>query len=243
FFCNALVENLGAYLQRLPINSFWTGTFEDAAGKKWLGEWTVFYWGWWIAWSPFVGMFIARISKGRTLREFILGVMLVPTLVAFLWLTVFGNTALHLEMTGKAEIAQAVDNDVSTAIYVMLRQLPWAGLTSFLAAATVTVFFVTSSDSGSLVVDMLTSGGHPNPPRWQRVFWASAEGGCAAVLLYAGGSQALKALQSVVICVGLPFCVVLLVMCASLVRGLASERSKPIGAGRPEPASLDNLPT
>jgi choline/glycine/proline betaine transport protein len=220
YVLNSLAENIGIYLSELAHRTFWMDTQGDG---KWLRNWTIFYWGWWIAWSPFVGMFVARVSRGRTIREFILGVLLMPTAVSFVWFTVFGDTALWLEMQG-AEIAAAVDADLATAIYVMLAELPLAALTSFFAAAVVAVFFVTSSDSASFVVDMITSGGDPNPPIWQRVFWASSEGAVAAVLIYAGGKTGLEALQSGVISIGLPFCALLLLMCFSLLKALREDR-------------------
>jgi choline/glycine/proline betaine transport protein len=224
----SLLGNLGGYGKELVYRTFAFGLLRGESAE-WSRSWTIFYWGWWIAWAPFVGMFVARISRGRTIREFILGVLLVPPILAVIWFTVFGNTALYLEAVA-GEIAQAVTEDVSTAIYVMLDQLPMAAITSGLAAAVVAVFFVTSSDSASFVVDMLTSGGHPNPPRWQRVFWACAEGACAAVLLYAGGEQALAALQAAVVSIGLPFCLVLLLVAGNLVVALrreAGESPKP----------------
>ncbi len=213
---------LGDYATVLVDRTFAMQTFR-AAEAKWMRSWTIFYWGWWIAWAPFVGMFVARVSRGRTIREFILAVLLVPTLVTLLWFSVFGGTALHLELVAHQGIATAVENDVSTAIYVLLGDLPLASITSLLAAVVVAVFFVTSSDSASFVVDMLTSGGHPNPPIWQRIFWATAEGACAAVLLYAGGKQALQALQAAVVSIGLPFCLVLVATAISLAIALREE--------------------
>jgi choline/glycine/proline betaine transport protein len=204
----AFVGNLVGYAREIATRTFDFGLLRGESAA-WSRSWTIFYWGWWIAWAPFVGMFVARISRGRTIREFVLGVLLVPPLVAAAWFTVFGNTALWLEAL-EGGIAQAVGQDVATAVYVVLDRLPLASITSTLTAAVVAVFFVTSSDSASFVVDMLTSGGHPDPPRWQRVFWATAEGACAAVLLYAGGREALTALQAVVVSIGLPFCVVIL---------------------------------
>jgi nucleotide-binding universal stress UspA family protein len=215
------VENVGRYVSTVFTRTFHLVTFGE--NEDWLKSWTLFYWGWWIAWAPFVGMFVARVSRGRTIREFILGVLLVPTAVTFVWFSVFGGTALYFEIYGGGGIADAVANDVSTAIFVTLERLPLSGIVSLLTACVVAVFFVTSSDSASFVVDMLTSGGHPNPPIWQRVFWATAEGACAAVLLYAGGSQALSALQTAVVTIGLPFCIVLVAMCFSLLRSLRQE--------------------
>jgi len=186
----------------------------------WRKSWTLFYWAWWIAWAPFVGTFIARISRGRTVREFVLGVLCVPTLVSLVWFGVFGGTALEFEMRSGG-IAPLVTSDLSIGIYGVLERLPLAGASTLLAVVVVAVFFVTSSDSGSFVVDMLTSGGHPDPPTWQRVFWATMEGVIAAVLLWGGG---LAALQSAAINTGLPFCLVLLVVCAGLARALVLEQ-------------------
>ena len=193
--------------------------YEQLGDGEWQKSWTLFYWAWWIAWSPFVGMFIARISRGRTVREFVLGVLLVPTLVSFLWFTVFGWSALTLDAQSPG-IATAVATDLSTGIYALLDRLPAAGITSLLAALVVAIFFITSSDSGSFVVDMLTSGGDPDPPTWQRVFWAVSEGVIAAVLLVGGG---LAALQSAAINTGLPFCLILLFVCLGLGRALHEE--------------------
>ncbi len=219
FIMNSFAENIGYYARDFIERSLWMGAIE---GGEWNKSWTLFYWGWWIAWAPFVGMFVARISRGRTIRQFVLGVLLVPTLVTFIWLTVFGDTALWLELNGGG-ISDAVSKSLPTAIYVVLERLPLSGITSLLAAGVVAVFFVTSSDSASFVVDMLTSGGHPNPPIWQRVFWAIAEGATAATLLYASGKAGLTALQAAVICIGAPFALIMVVMCVSLLRALRDD--------------------
>ncbi|MEM1310931.1 MAG: BCCT family transporter, partial [Cyanobacteria bacterium P01_H01_bin.153] len=219
FIFNSFVETVGYYAASLPTMSFWTETF---SGTDWQNSWTVFYWGWWVSWSPFVGIFIARVSKGRTVREFILGVLLLPSMLTFLWMSVFGGTALNFEL-GEATagvISTAVGENVATALFVMLQQLPLTGITSFVGIVLVVVFFVTSSDSGSLVVDSLTSGGKLESPVPQRVFWAVMEGVVAAVLLLGGG---LSALQTASITTGLPFAVVLLVMCYSVYKGLSYE--------------------
>lgn len=218
FILGSFVQTLGYYFAMLPTLSFWTETFE---GTEWQNSWTVFYWGWWVSWSPFVGIFIARISKGRTVREFVLGVLLLPSMLTFLWMSVFGGTALSLELGEQGGIiSQAVEENVSTALFVMLQQLPLTAITSLIGIILVTVFFVTSSDSGSLVVDNLTSGGKLDSPTPQRVFWAITEGVVAAALLLGGG---LQALQTASITTGLPFAVVLLIMCFSLYRGLNEE--------------------
>lgn len=192
------------------------GSYGDPAWQK---SWTLFYWAWWIAWSPFVGTFIARISRGRTIREFVLGVLLVPTLVSCVWFTVFGWSAITLDAQSPG-IVTSVEANLSTGIYDLLDRLPLSGVTSLLAAFVVAVFFVTSSDSGSFVVDILTSGGHPDPAVWQRIFWAVSEGVVAAVLLLAGG---LTALQSAAINTGLPFCVILIFVSLGLGRALHRE--------------------
>ena len=218
FILGSFVQVVGYYAASLPTLSFWTETFE---GTAWQNSWTVFYWGWWISWSPFVGIFIARVSKGRTVREFILGVLLLPTMLTFLWMSVFGGTAISMELGElNGVIGNAVNENVATALFVMLQQLPLTAITSFVGIVLVVVFFVTSSDSGSLVVDSLTSGGKLDSPVPQRVFWAVTEGVVAAVLLLGGG---LQALQTASIATGLPFAVVLLIMCYSLYKGLSQE--------------------
>lgn len=217
FILGGFTQNLGYYLTVFPELSLWTETFRET---NWQGSWTVFYWAWWISWSPFVGMFIARISKGRTVKEFIFGVILIPTLLSFIWMSVFGGSALFLQSTGAADIVTAVNEDVATAMFVMLHQFPLAGVLSLAAVLLVTVFFVTSSDSGSLVVDHLTSGGKLDSPTTQRVFWAVMEGIIAAVLLVGGG---LATLQTASVSTGLPFALVLLVGVYSLYVGFSQE--------------------
>ncbi|MGM0656343.1 MAG: BCCT family transporter, partial [Thermodesulfobacteriota bacterium] len=150
YILKVFTQNIGFYIQNLPQLSFWVESFYGAEGSSWQNPWTIFYWGWWISWSPFVGMFIARISKGRTVREFVLGVILFPTLLSFLWMSSFGGSALWLELTKATDIATAVKADVSTALFVMLEQFPLTGITSFIGIMLVTIFFITSSDSGSL---------------------------------------------------------------------------------------------
>ncbi len=232
YILKAFTQNVGFYLQNLPQLSFWVETYYGAEGSNWQNPWTIFYWGWWISWSPFVGMFIARISKGRTVREFIIGVMVFPTLLSFLWMSSFGGSALWLQITGGADIAGAVKKDVATALFVMLESFPLTKLTSFIGIVLVTIFFVTSSDSGSLVVDHLTSGGKLDSPVPQRIFWGVVEGVCAAALLISGG---LVALQSASIATGLPFTIVLLIMCFSLYRGLQEEHYHATIIGKIEP--------
>jgi BCCT family betaine/carnitine transporter len=202
----------------IPLSN-WIGR-ED---QGFLHDWTVFYWAWWISWSPFVGMFIARVSYGRSVREFLTAVLLVPTLVTVVWMATFGGSGLHQTINGIGELANGV-GDSSLALFQMLAELPLTAITSFLAIVLVLVFFITSSDSGSLVIDSITAGGKLDAPVPQRVFWAIMEGLIAGALLYGGGEQALNALQAGAITTGLPFTVVLLVMCFSLYKGLSAER-------------------
>jgi choline/glycine/proline betaine transport protein len=216
YILSGFTQSLGFYLKNLPELSLWTETFR---GTNWQGSWTVFYWAWWISWSPFVGMFIARVSKGRTVREFVLGVMLVPTLLSFIWMSVFGGSALSLQSSG-TDLAAAVQENVATAMFEMMKSFPMTPVLSFAAIILVVIFFVTSSDSGSLVVDHLTSGGKLDSPVPQRVFWAVMEGIVAAVLLMGGG---LKTLQTAAITTGLPFTMVLLFIVYALYKGLSQE--------------------
>jgi len=217
YILSGFTQNLGYYLSNFIEMSTWTETFRNT---NWQGAWTIFYWAWWISWSPFVGMFIARISKGRTVREFILGVMLIPSLLSFFWMSVFGGTATFLESSGLASIISAVEVDPSLALFAMLDALPINSILSIIGIVLVTVFFVTSSDSGSLVVDHLTSGGKLDSPVPQRVFWAVMEGVVAATLLIGGG---LTALQTASVITGLPFAIILLLMIYSLNEGLKQE--------------------
>ena len=184
----------------------------------------LFYWGWWIAWSPFVGMFIARISRGRTVREFVVSVLFVPLGFTFMWMTFYGNTALHMIMVGGMEsLVQAVSADSSVALFKFLEQLPLPALTSTLATLLVVFFFVTSSDSGSLVIDMLTSEGEEMSPVWQRIFWALLSGVIAIALLIAGG---LKSLQAATIASALPFTIIMWLMCWGMLRAMRLEITK-----------------
>ncbi|NKB19910.1 MAG: BCCT family transporter [Alphaproteobacteria bacterium] len=207
-----------AYVETIIPLSNWIGR-ED---EKFFHGWTVFYWAWWISWSPFVGMFIARISKGSTVREFLIAVLLVPTLVTLVWMATFGGGALEQAQNEIGALAKGI-TDVSLAMFQMLQNLPLAKISSFAAIVLVLVFFITSSDSGSLVVDSITSGGLLDAPVPQRIFWATMEGVIAGALLFGGGGDALGALQAAAITVGLPFTLVLLVMCVGVYMGLAHE--------------------
>ncbi|TDX28423.1 BCCT family betaine/carnitine transporter [Modicisalibacter xianhensis] len=206
-------EYLGSYLIHLPALSNPFGR-EDANFSQ---GWTAFYWAWWISWSPFVGMFIARVSRGRTVREFLIAVLLVPSLVSVLWMTAFGGTAIEQYLSGFEGVSNAA---LELQLFEMLGQLPWTAITSFIGIVLVMVFFITSSDSGSLVIDAITAGGKVDAPKPQRIFWALIEGAIAIALLLGGG---LTALQAAVISTGLPFTLVLLAACFAIVQGLRSE--------------------
>jgi BCCT family betaine/carnitine transporter len=209
---------MGSYVENIVPLSNWVGR-EDTT---WFHGWTVFYWAWWISWSPFVGMFIARVSRGRTVREFLTAVLLVPALVTAVWMGTFGGTAIDQAVSGVGELANGV-GDVSLAMFQMFENLPLSMLMSSVAVVLVLVFFITSADSGSLVIDSITSGGKTDAPMVQRLFWASLVGIIAAVLLVGGGSEALTALQAAAITTGLPFTLVLMLMCLSLYKGLKTE--------------------
>ena len=220
FLLSDLVQQVGSYLQSFVRMSFNTYSFQGEAGQSFLAGWTTYYWGWWMSWAPFVGVFIARISRGRTVRQFVAGVLLVPTLVTMVWFAVMGGTALHRELFGDGGLVGEEGVDTNMALFQMLDGLPLGTLTSLIAVILVVIFFVTSSDSGSFVVDMIASGGDPNPPRWSRAFWAALEGVIAAALLLAGG---LSALQTMAILVALPFSVVMVLMVVSTVKALNAE--------------------
>ena len=191
--------------------------------ETWMHGWTVFYWAWWISWSPFVGMFIARVSRGRTIREFLIAVLLVPTAVTILWMSIYGGIAIDQVINGVGELGANGLTEVPLAMFQMFDALPMANILSFVAIILVLVFFITSSDSGSLVIDSITAGGKIDAPVPQRIFWAVTQGAVAAALLWIGGTEAIQALQAGSVSAGLPFTIVLLFMCLSLVLGLRTE--------------------
>jgi len=219
YILGAWVEGLGAYFGNILELGFFRGTL--AEGGSTVTAWTVFYWGWWIAWSPFVGMFIARISKGRTVRQFVMGVLVLPAMFSTIWLSTFGGSALFNSLQGNgAALATYNELGQTVAMFAMLEQFPLGAISGILATILVITFFVTSSDSGSLVIDHLTSGGKHDVPKTQRIFWALTEGGVAAILLWGGG---LTALQTAAITTGLPFAVILCLMCYTVYLGLSNE--------------------
>ena len=219
FLIRAYVQNFGLYLDHFIVRSFTLYAYEPRA---WLADWTLFYWSWWIAWSPFVGMFIARISRGRSVREFIISVLTVPTAFTFLWMTVFGNSAMALDMgIAQGAIADAVRADLSTALFRFLDYFPLSTVTSILAIALVMVFFVTSADSGALILANLSSAHNDeDAPGWMRVYWAVLLALVSSALLLAGG---LSALQTATLVAALPFGIILLLMGAGLVRQMNAD--------------------
>lgn len=217
----SFVQNTGGYLSDIVNKTF---NLYAYAPTDWLGGWTLLYWGWWMSWSPFVGMFIARVSRGRTIRQFVTGVLLVPTGFTLIWMTVFGNSAINLIMNkGLTSLADTVSADSSLALFAFLEHFPFSTLLSMVAVCMVILFFVTSADSGSLVIDMLASGGNTKTPLWQRIFWASSTGIVAITLLITGG---LGALQTATIASALPFSIILLIAIWGLFKALHIDSTK-----------------
>lgn len=223
FILDTFLQNTGSYLSNIVERTF---NLQAYSASDWIGNWTIFIFGWTIAWAPFVGLFIAKISKGRTIRQFVLGVMLVPTLFTFFWFSVFGDTALHLIMQeGYHSFIQAVQNDHAIALFQLFEHLPLSGIVSTLAVILIITFFVTSADSGALVLDSLASESSLTSPAWQRIFWATLLGTVAAVLLLAGG---LKALQTASIVSALPFAIIMLIAMVGMWRALVLESHREI---------------
>jgi len=220
FIFDTFTATLGGYLQNIVQMSLRLTPFTQGS---WIKNWTLFYWAWWIAWAPFVGMFIARVSKGRTIKEFILGVLLVPSLFSFLWFAVFGGTALNLEMFHNAGLAQAVEEDVTSALFITLGQLPMGRIISVLAILLIVTFFITSADSATFVLGMLSSRGDLNPKRKIKLIWGVLQSSIAIVLLMSGG---LLGLQTMSIIIALPFAIILLLMIFSLVKALQEEKDR-----------------
>jgi len=217
FIAEGMVQSVGDYLDALPWLAFWTETYKET---DWQRQWTLFYWAWTISWAPYVGIFIARISRGRTIREFVAGVLFAPTAFTLVWFGIFGLSAINVEMSGEIALAEQVRQDPSVAIFAFLEALPFSGVASALSVAIIVVFFTTSSDSASLVIDMLTRRDDQPSLVRQRIFWAVAQGVIAATLLLAGG---LDALQNVITSLGLPFCILLIFMAVALFRALRAD--------------------
>ena len=221
------LENFGFYVANLITTSTNLFTYEDT---EWLGGWTIFYWGWWISWAPFVGIFIARISRGRTIREFLIGVMVAPTLFVVLWMNVFGGSAIELIHAGETAFGEAVANDQPLGLFLFLDYLPGTFYLSLLSLVMIVIFFVTSADSGALVLNMMASGGVDETPVFQRVLWAGIIAAISATLLITGG---LGALQTATIASALPFSVILLGALWGLQRSLRSDMQSSFGKSPP----------
>ncbi len=216
-------QNIGVYLQNLPGMSLDTGSWFGDEGTGWVGGWTIFYWGWWMSWAPFVGIFIARISRGRTVREFVVGALAVPTVLSFFWFTVIGGSGIREQQANGSMVGEDGSVDSTGSLFNLLDTLPGSNIIIGIAILLVVFFFVTSSDSASYVVDMLASGGDPNPPTWSRVFWAGVEGLAAIALLLAGAGHGLTILQNVSVIIALPFSFVMIAMCVATLKSLRDE--------------------
>jgi len=214
FILGSTVQSTGYYLQNLIGTGTWMEVYR---GTHWMDSWTFFYWAWWFAWAPFVGLFIARISKGRTIKEFVLGVVLIPSAVSIAWISIFGSTAFHIELFGQGGITEVVNENIATALFSLLEHFPTPLFSIFFVVIAGVIFFVTSSDSGSLIIDFITSGGREKTDVRLRIFWALIEGVVAATLVFGGG---LIALQTGSLVTGLPVCILMLIMCYSILKAL-----------------------
>ncbi len=243
FVMREFVQSLGQYVQSFIPLSFRTLPFRGDEGQAWISGWTTYYWGWWMSWSPFVGIFIARISRGRTVREFIVGVLAVPTLLTFLWFSILGGTALWQQIYGGVDLTRdGADSWTTTALFSMLENLPGGAVLTGLFLLLLVVFFVTSSDSASFVIGILSSGGSHNPPLGVRLFWEVMEAGIAILLLWVGATASgvteglatdgLRALQVLSILTALPFSVVMILGCVSMVKAFDEEKEQRLAAER-----------
>jgi len=222
FLLRDFVQSIGYYVQNFVGLSFNVSAFQGAEGEQWQAAWTSFYWGWWISWAPFVGIFIARVSRGRSVREFVIGVILVPTLLGILWFAVLGGSALALELAQPGTLTGPDGEvDLQGALFTLLQHVPGSAIVSIGAIVLLAIFFVTSADSGALVMGMIATGGKPDPKRWIRTFFVAVTALLAIALLLSGG---LTALQTAAITIALPFSVVMLLMCWSTVVAFTRER-------------------
>src|ERR671913_228374 len=259
FILNAFTESLGGYLANLIPMSFRTAAFSDG---EFVTGWTIFYWAWWISWAPFVGVFIARISRGRTIREFVFGVILAPSVVSFIWFAVLGGTAINLQLSGAvSNLADTAASNQPGALFLTLEQFPLFGLTAIITIILVALFFVSGADAASVVMGMLSSRGNLHPSRWNLIVWGTFTGAAAAICLLAGAIQgsvdvALSALQAVAIASAAPFVLVLIGLCFSILKALRSDpdvmlepraapepgraRARPRGATTPQQMAAEN---
>jgi glycine betaine transporter len=259
FILNTFTESLGGYVANLIPMSFRTAAFSDG---EFVSAWTVFYWAWWISWAPFVGTFIARISRGRTIREFVLGVILAPSVVSFVWFAILGGAAINLQLSGAVDnLAETAANNQPGALFLTLEQFPLFWLTAGITIVLVALFFVSGADAASVVMGMLSSRGDLHPKRWNIIVWGTFTGAAAAICLLAGKIQgsvdaALSALQAVAIASAAPFVLILIGLCFSILKALREEpvavpeptappepgraASRPMGAPRPQQMSAEN---
>lgn len=220
FILGTFTESIGGYLTHLPTMSFRTGVFDSENGGPWLSAWTIFYWAWWISWTPFVGMFIARISKGRTIRQFVVYVIAVPSLVSFVWFSILGGSAFDLQLNQGEDMNAVLAEGLETTLFSTLQSFPLSSITMTLAVFLIAIFFVTGADSASIVMGMLSQNGDEFPRRTLTIFWGVATGAVAALLLWQGG---LGSLQTLVILIAGPFMLILIAMCFSLFKSLREE--------------------
>ncbi|MCA0756250.1 BCCT family transporter [Paenibacillus sp. N4] len=235
FLMDTFTVTLGSYVQNLIQMSLRLTPFSQS---KWIGNWTLFYWAWWIAWAPFVGTFIARVSKGRTIKEFVLGVLLVPSLLGFFWFSVFGGTGLHLQLFENVPLAEAAVEDVTSVLFLTLKELPLGMLASGIATLLIVIFFITSADSATFVLGMLSQNGSPNPTNKVKIIWGILQSTIAIVLLVSGG---LNGLQTASIVTSLPFALIIGGMCAALLRSLKEEHRIYRARERKRQRKLDEL--
>lgn len=219
FILKTFVAGLGGYFDQIIPMSL---NLDPFLSDPWVGSWTLFYWAWWLSWGPFVGSFIARVSRGRTIKEFVLGVVLVPAIFCFVWFAVLGGTALHMDFVQGIDITSAVANDVTTAVFVVLEQLPFSGVISVVIILLLVTFFITSADSATFVLAMLSSDGNQNPKNRIKLMWGALVSLTALVLILSGG---LQAIQNLSIIIGVPFLFMIIFLCIALVKGLRSEGS------------------
>lgn len=224
YIINIIVESIGSYAQNIVWMSFFLdteGVVTEHTGYDWVGAWTVFYWAWWITWVPFVGSFLARISRGRTIREFVLGVLVAPSILSFIWFGILGGSAIHIELFGAGGITEAAYTELTAAIFTMFNHFPMTEFLSVLTMVIVGIFFITSADSSTYVVSMMTSGGDLNPSSGLRIFWGVIAGGIGVALVLAGG---LSAVQAVSFAVTFPFTILMLIMIYCLCKSLSEEK-------------------
>ncbi|MGU3291980.1 BCCT family transporter [Williamsia sp. M5A3_1d] len=217
FILNVVPTSLGSYAREITADAARTSANTDATGQQWLSDWTIFYWAWWVSWTPFVGMFLAKISRGRTIRQFVVGVMVVPSTVSLVWFAIFGGTAISQQMNGKG-LADSPNEE--SQLFDMLGNLPWAGIASVLVMVLVAIFFVSGADSASLVMATLSERGRPEPSKGTTIFWGVLTGAVAALLLWVSGDDALQGIKTMAIIAALPFVIVMIVMCVSLYKDL-----------------------